>query len=373
MKKVIFLAIAAAAALTACSKSEVVDSTVMNQVIAFDNYVGKDAQTKAAIVTGDAITSVNVNAYLHPKNSTGGANFTSNFMTNQVVSKDGSYSPAKYWPAVDQAVDFVAWVPVADYTVSTGEGESATTETKNNITVENATLTFTVPADVKNQSDLLVANPVLDQNRAAENTAVNLVFKHLLSRIGFQINATGVPSADDNTTKVELVEVTLNGKFASQGTVNMTVIDEEDKENPTTKVVGTASEVAYTLTGENFGYTSNIIAQGSTANTADSYIMLIPDGNEPANITVKYTVTTLNGEGTDDDVVITNNSVFPLQTDGAEKFAYKAGKAYKYIFNITMEAISFKVEETPWADETEVDITPANPATPEPEEPAQGA
>lgn len=371
MKKVIFLAIAAAAALTACSKSEVVDSTVMNQVIAFDNYVGKDAQTKAAIVTGDAITSVNVNAYLHPKTTKDGAGFVSNFMENQSVAKSGEYSPAKYWPAVDQAVDFVAWVPVADYTVSTGEGESATTETKNNIKVEDATLTFTVPADVKNQSDLLVANPVLDQNRAAENTAVNLVFKHLLSRIGFQINATGVPGAEDNTTKVELVEVTLNGKFASEGTVDMTKTYGEG-ENLTTKVVGTASEVAYTLTGENFGYTNNIIAQGEKQNTADSYIMLIPEGNEPANITVKYTVTTLNGEGTEDDVVITNNSVFSLQTEGGEPFAYEAGKAYKYIFNITMQAISFEVVETPWDDETEVDITPVNPATPEPEDPAQG-
>ncbi len=357
MKKVIFLAIAAAAALTACSKSEVVDSTVMNQVIAFDNYVGKDAQTKAAIVTGDAITSVNVNAYLHPKTTTGGAKFESNFMKNQSVAKSGEYSPAKYWPAVDQAVDFVAWVPEAE--------EKAV----KNISVENATLTFKVPTTVTDQTDLLVANPVLDQNRAAENTKVNLTFKHLLSRIGFEINATGVPSADDNTTKVELVEVTLNGKFASEGTVNMVA--------ETPEVDGTPSDVAYTLGGANFGYTNNIITVGESANTADSYIMLIPKNNEPANITVKYTVTTLNGEGTEDDVVITNNSVFSLQPETVSEttpaFAYQAGKAYKYIFNITMQAISFEVVEEPWGDETEVDITPANPATPEPEDPAQFA
>ncbi len=357
MKKVIFLAIAAAAALTACSKSEVVDSTVMNQVIAFDNYVGKDAQTKAAIVTGDAITSVNVNAYLHPKTTTGGAKFESNFMKNQSVAKSGEYSPAKYWPAVDQAVDFVAWVPEAK--------EKAV----KNISVENATLTFKVPTTVTDQTDLLVANPVLDQNRAAENTKVNLTFKHLLSRIGFEINATGVPSADDNTTKVELVEVTLNGKFASEGTVNMVA--------ETPEVDGTSSDAAYTLGGANFGYTNNIITVGRSANTADSYIMLIPKNNEPANITVKYTVTTLNGEGTEDDVVITNNSVFSLQPETVSEttpaFAYQAGKAYKYIFNITMQAISFEVIEEPWGDETEVDITPANPATPEPEDPAQGA
>ena len=363
MKKVIFLAIAAAAALTACSKSEVVDSTVMNQVIAFDNYVGKDAQTKAAIVTGNAITSVNVNAYLHPKTTKDGAGFVSNFMENQSVAKEtGAYSPAKYWPAVDQAVDFVAWVPEAE------------DKTVKNISVENATLTFKVPTKVTDQTDLLVANPVLDQNRAADNTKVNLAFKHLLSRIGFEITATGVPGTDDNTTKVELVEVTLNGKFASEGTVNMVEIDEDAE---TTKVVGTAADVAYTLTGDNFGYTTNIIEEGTKQNTADSYIMLIPDGNVPANITVKYKVTTLNGEGTEDDVVIENNSVFPLQPETVSEttpaFAYQAGKAYKYVFTITMKAISFEVVETPWGDEEVVDITPANPATPEPEDPAQGA
>ena len=338
MKKVIFLAIAAAAALTACSKSEVVDSTVLNQVIAFDNYVGKDAQTKAAIVTDTAITSVNVNAYLHPKTTTGGANFTSNFMTNQVVAKNGTYSPLKYWPAVDQAVDFVAWVPV------------------NNATVTNATLNFTVPTRVMDQTDLLVANPVLDQNRAAANTKVNLTFKHLLSRIGFEIQATGVPTAQDTTTRVELVEVTLNGKFAPSGVVNMT------DSIPTVK--GTVDTLAYTLTGENFGFTENVIT--SAQNTADSYIMLIPDGNEPANITVTYTVTTLNGTGTEDDVVITNTSVFPLQPETVSEttpaFAYQAGMAYKYIFKITMEAIQFEVVEIPWDNENETDITPANPA-----------
>lgn len=348
MKKVIFLAIAAAAALTACSKSEVVDSTVMNQVIAFDNYVGKDAQTKAAIVTGDAITSVNVNAYLHPKKTTDGANFTSNFMANQVVNKDGSYSPSKYWPAVDQAVDFVAWVPV------------------NNATVANATLNFTVADDITAQTDLLVANPQLDLNRADQNSAVSLTFKHLLSRIGFQINATGVPGEDDTTTKVELVKVTLKGKYATSGTVNMV------EENP--KVVGEAVDTSFTLVGSNFGFTNNLIK--TAPNTDNSYIMLIPEGNVPSEIEVIYTVTTLNGEGADDDVVITNKSVFPLQpetvTEATPAFAYQAGMAYKYIFNITMQAISFEVIEEPWGKETEVDITPANPATPEPEDPAQG-
>ena len=299
----------------------------VNSVIAFDNYVGKDATTKAEIVEG--VESVNVNAYLHSKTSTGGANFVSNFMENQEVKKSGeanwTYTPAKYWPAVDQTVDFVAWVPV------------------DNAEVENATLTFTVPTTVTEQTDLLVAEPVLDQNRAGDNSAVNLKFKHLLSRIGFSIVATGMPGQDDKTNIVELVSVKLNGSFASTGTVDMT-------KDPV--VTGTPAATTYVLNGDNFGYTDNIIIDGTANNTSDSYIMLIPAGNEPESIEVTYTVTT-KAEG-QADVVITNYSKFDLST------AYVAGKAYRYNFSITMQAISFSVEETPWETETDVNITPAN-------------
>ena len=100
---------------------------------------------------------------------------------------------------------------------------------KNNISVENATLTFTVPEEVKHQSDLLVAEAQMGVNRVAEGTnnePVSLKFKHLLSRIGFEIVATGIPT--DNVNVVELVEVSLNGGFASSGTVDMT------KDNKTT-------------------------------------------------------------------------------------------------------------------------------------------
>lgn len=347
MKKSFFAILAIAACMASCSK--VVESPVVDEAISFDNYVGKDAMTKASIITGTAIETVNVNAHLHKKTTTGGEGFVANFMTNQVVKKDGTYTPAKYWPAVDQAVDFVAWVPVT------------------NAEVKDATLTFSVPTDVTAQQDLIVANPVLDQNRADDNQKVNLTFKHLLSRIGFQIVATGLPGADDTVNEVKLTNVTLNGKFASEGTVDMTAA--------TPAVEGPAATTAYVLTGANFNYTDNKITADAN-NAENSYIMLIPAGNEPENITVTYTVTTKAQKEGEKDVVITNTSVFPLQPTeaGAEKFAYQPGMAYKYIFKITMSAIQFEVVETPW-DETNVtpgtDITP-KPTTPEPENPEQG-
>ena len=141
MKKLFFLSILAVGALASCSKSEVVEASFDN-AIKFENYVGRDAQTKASVVTG--VTSVNVNAWLHEKDAPA-TGFQADFMTNQVVSKntdgDWTYTPPKYWPNELQAVSFVGWVPVT------------------NATVTDATLKFVVPTEAKSQTDLLVSNP----------------------------------------------------------------------------------------------------------------------------------------------------------------------------------------------------------------------
>lgn len=351
MKKVIFLAIAAAAALTACSKSEVVDSSVMNKAISFENYIGKDAQTKASVVEKADIPFVHVNAYLHSKETENGTGFKADFMENQKVTTDGNYSPLRYWPAEDQAIDFVAWVPETTIT------DDAVTAVEKNIKVTDATLTFTVPAEATEQTDLIVAGSQLDKNGGN----VPLQFQHLLSRIGFQINAAGLPN--DAVTKVKLVSIVLNGTFASEGTVNMLnaepIIEATTGDDKTTP--------AYTLTGTHFGYTDNIIANGETPNNANAYIMLIPSNNNPSNITVTYKVETYN-EGTLAGE-ITNVKTFNI----SEPFA--AGYAYKYIFYVSLDAITFTVDVTPWNEEKpDVDINPEDKPTTggESEDPAQG-
>ena len=295
-------------------------------------------------------------------------------MVNQAVNKvaDGDgfkwdYQPSKFWPAADQVVDFVAWVPVDGYTDADGKSQ-------NNISVENATLTFTVPAEVKHQSDLLVAEAQMGVNRVAEGTnnePVSLKFKHLLSRIGFEIIATGIPT--DNVNVVELVEVSLNGGFASSGTVDMTK-DNKTTGEGTAAVTNTlaiealpgTSTSKYTLTGTHFGWEDNRMTNATTVdgklvgrkNSDDSYIMLIPDGNSPTHITVTYTITTKGSDNnvTTDDTVVTNTADFDLSG-----VTYEAGKAYKYIFKITLQSITFDVVETPWDEQDDIDITPKDP------------
>ena len=349
MKKVIFLAIAAAAALTACSKSEVIDSSVMNKAISFENYVGKDAMTKASVITVQDNENLNVlvNAYLRPKESTDA--FLANFMQNvSVNAKTGAYSPAKYWPAADQVVDFVAWVP------------------EDNISVDNATLNFEVPVTAADQVDLLVANPVIGKNGATETspTPVPLHFKHLLSRIAFEIVATDIPS--DGINVVTLTEFSLNGSFASKGTVNMM--------EGTPKVTATAGETTTSYEMKDyFGYTNGVM-NTSTGNAATEYLMIIPDENVPDYIKVTYVVTTyeVDEQGKPTTTVIgtpiENTAKFALQP-AEGKFKYEAGKAYKYVFSIAMDTISFTVTEEAWGEETSVDIE-NNYVEPTEEEPA---
>lgn len=368
MKKSLFAILAVAACFASCS--EVIESEVLDNPISFDNYVGKDATTRASVVQG--VKSVRVNAFLRPTTSpTGMEHFLANFMNNQEVkwvadeenTELGSweYNPAKFWPAADQVVDFVAWVPVADYTDSTDV-------VGNNITVTGAKMEFTVPEEVKYQSDLLVAEAQMGLNRAADNQPVNLNFKHLLSRVGFEIVATGIPA--DDVTVVELVEVSLKGNFAKSGVVDMTK-DNKTTENTlaiTAAANGTTTK-RYKLRGKHFGWDDNKMTNATKdvtsgalvgrKNSDDSYIMLIPDGNTPSTITVTYTITTDKGKPT--QTVITNTADFDLQPASGTPFAYEAGKAYKYIFKITLQSITFDVEVEDWDTETTTDITPVDP------------
>ena len=273
------------------------------------------------------------------------------------------YTPVKYWPATDQAVDFVAWV---DDAIKDPNGNTIVESNIDILPVSESdpafskTLEFTVDSEVKEQTDLLVADAVLDQNRAADNSAVALRFHHLLSRIGFQIIATGVPGENDNTTIVELNNITLTGSFAKTGTVDMT------KAGEALKVQGTVEEgVSYTLTGKHFGWRNsslkpedvdpleNIIREGDSNNSADSYIMLIPTGAVPEKINVKYTVTTKNEDGSISGAPIENDKDF-LLTD----VRYEKGKAYKYIFYITMEGITFDVVVDNWDEQLVQDLNP---------------
>ena len=94
MKKVIFLAIAAAAALTACSKSEVIDSKYGNDMIGFETYLGRDAQTKGAVAD---VATVQENAFGVFGFYTGTQPYAPATPANLMNDTEVSYTTEKGW------------------------------------------------------------------------------------------------------------------------------------------------------------------------------------------------------------------------------------------------------------------------------------
>lgn len=401
MKKSLFAICAIAACFASCSK--VVESDSLGTPISFDPYVGKTAITKASVITAGDLestetavgTGVRVNAFIHNavEANTVAPDFLANFMENQLVEvPSGNYAPARYWPAADKQIDFVSWVPVKNASVSESD---------------KSVLDFTVPVAVKDQVDLLVSEPSLNKNGSTseDDKVVALKFKHLLSRIRFEIEGNQLPT--DGVNVVTLSELSLNGKFASSGTVNMRAKGADLK-----VAAGTEFTQKYELTGEHFenvpagasadatDLEGNVLQNGINRTKADSYIMLIPDQNDPDHIILSYTVTTYkiaswkeennkqvpvlemkDGKPVIDGTPVVNTAKFDLRKtgsgDNANDFAFEAGKAYVYKFSITMDTISFTVEVEDWVTattnpEAEDDIEDNYPKT-EQNNPAQGA
>ena len=344
MKKSLFAILAIATCFASCSK--VVETTVFDEPISFDGYIGKDAVTKASIIEKTDVTEVKVNAYLHYATETeASGDFKSNFMLEQAVTLEGGawdYKPLKYWPATDRSIDFVSWVDV------------------DNITVEGDLLTLTVPEAATEQVDLLVSNPVLDKNgarEAKENTDRNVValkFKHLLSRIRFEIEGKSLPS--DGVNVVTLTELSLNGSFASEGTVDMRakapMVEANEEKEFTEQYIIEGSDLGLA------GNDKNVLEGSAIYNTAnqDAYLMLIPDKAAPDFITLTYTVTTYEVDedgkptATPSGDPVVNTAKFKVPQE------YEAGKAYAYKFTIEMDAISFTVDVEDWAEEVEDEI-----------------
>ena len=248
MKKALFFIVALASVAIGCTKSEVIKAPGRGREIKFDNYVGKTPVTRAESVDLDYLKrdSVKVYAFLHnyvepttqvpegeevykgddvyvdvseiPTISA----YLDKVLTWDTDNSKWDYPGVVYWPDYSKSrklafaayalnvKDNIVWDedPNVPYNEKSGhpEGQSYTK------------FTYTVPDAVKDQKDLLVTpflpNQGLDENANAQ--AVQLNFKHLLSRVGFQVVAN-----QDGDVDIDIKEVTLHGKFPTQGKVNL--------------------------------------------------------------------------------------------------------------------------------------------------------
>jgi len=267
MKKALFIIVALASVAIGCTKSEVVKAPGRGREIKFDTYVGKTPMTKAesadlAYVQRELAAGggFQVYAFLHnyiePTTQTpaegeeifdGSDTYVdptsvgvSTAYMDKVVTWVGpveadpengieaangywDYDGVVYWPdhTTSRKLAFAAYgLNVKDNIVWDNDPTVAENERTGHPEGQSYTkFTYTVPSAVAEQKDLLVApflpNQGLSENQDAKPVSIN--FKHLLSRVGFQVVAN--QTTDDVQIKIQ--EIKLVGNFPTTGKVDL--------------------------------------------------------------------------------------------------------------------------------------------------------
>lgn len=389
MKRILFFAaIAAAVALSSCSKNEIeVVTDDPSDAISFSTYVGtanRGATVKSTFGNGD---SFGVFAQYTGTTAYSDVNYEANFMYNQEVEYDGAdwtYSPLKYWPndvtSANEAgkVSFFAYWPMAD------DDNGLVVPTVNNMS------TPIIRYDASKQTDLMWGVDDADgfawKDMTKQDDAVNFLFKHALARVGFEVKlgddilkhaeADGTTTVTVNSIKFGYVEDSTNkeeagdtdgltksaylnlnnttanvaewetNSYSSVYSLKLETNDFEDASDADVPAVFTQSDVA----GASVDYNETI------SNGSDEYFMIIPQNMDSSNggtslkMRITYTVNTTDAALEDGKSEIVNISTFDVD----EIFA--SGKAYKYIFTLNLGSVDMEATDPTVWDETDLAV-----------------
>ena len=292
MKKFFFMAAAATALFAACNKTEVVYTDGPQEIAMF---AVSNTATKAP-VTGTAYPDDNMQVAAYLASGTAG-NY---FGQTKFVKGSGTYvgSPAQYWPVTDATINFLA--------VSESQTPAVTTITFDATTPASAAKV--VLADNSSaQYDLMYA---AGQGVKTSSTpaAVDMVFKHALSWICFEVKAA---EADKITVK----SITLNDAVYN-GTLDLA----NDEYNKTTAYESVNASVTPSWSSK--GEAKDVLVSDDDYICTTSYVpygtglLVVPNTATTAGFTIVYST----GAG---DITYTAN--FTKPTEG-----WVAGKKYTY-------------------------------------------
>ena len=402
MKKALFIIVALASVAIGCTKSEVVKAPGRGREIKFDTYVGKTPMTKAesadlAYVQRELAAGggFQVYAFLHnaipytPDPETGDTTYlnvssvgTSTAYMDKVVSWQGpelpdttqgtpghngfwDYKGVVYWPdhTTSRKLAFAAYGLNADVTVDgvkliqwESDETVAGNDKANHPAGQSYTkFTYTVPTTVADQKDLLVApflvNQGLSENTEAAPVAIN--FKHLLSRIGYQV----VANQTTDEVEIDIQEIKLIGKFPKSGKVDLKgtgVIE------PILDVVDTL----YTFfpDSSHFVTTSNEVPTDIYANAglapvdslgtvkpdaSNRFLMIMPSQQDTVAVNGVLPEKTLPGAYIEVDYQLTDAEPQKARVS-LDGWNFAAGKSYTFIFKVSTYAIEFEVKVENW-------------------------
>lgn len=298
MKKNLFIAALGLVVLAGCSSEDEVSTLIANSdnAINFTTYVGK--QTKAGTaLAGD----FGVFAYQTTTDwTTDKAAATPNYMFNQKVGNDGTYSPIKYWP--NEKVSFIAYYPYQE-TVSGAFGGSAYTNTSTGL----PSLKFTLPANA--DTDLMVSGVVSDKTSGS----VDLLLKHTLSKVNFTVTP---PSLDANS-KISATTIKLTG-----------------------------IKNAATLSFASPSSWSDLKGTEEFAVTVSTDYYMIPQSLTDLKAEISYTITTTDAAVAGGEVSTEKKVTVNLSTTAIT--AWETNKQYNYTIAPTLEKVSITATSDSW-------------------------
>lgn len=304
MKKSLFMLGLAVAAFTSCSNDELMEVNT-NNVITFESHVNKGTRAVTNTTTAEL-----TKFYVF------GSHGTTRVFDNVAVTKDGSWDYTNHVAWTANTYKFAAY---------------ATTNVSAQITpaYDNATGVLTFSDVVANDASDLVAATTTVDNTGFANAAVNLTFKHLLSKVQFVLTNN---SSDSENYTMKVSNITFSalkqGDCVFDGAAAWTA-------------EGTAEALSFA------GTTANI-AKGANFESEDHIV--IPN-QDLTNVKASFKVEFYDASAPANKVYEKEYSNVALALTGGAK--WQPGYLYKYTGTITPSTsyIKFTVTEVEGWDE----------------------
>ena len=338
MKKLFFIAAIAGVALVSCTKNEVAPIAQQDEITFLSPVVGPQTKVFGEIgATYNTEESFDVWCVYNTGDITewGGTAYFSDVEAAYDAGLVGwALSPKYYWPATGK-LSFVALSP-----------SLTNATTYDNANGFQITANWSQGANQNAIVDLMYSEPEFNCQKAsyvnADNdndddsgkykyNGVDIIFKHALSYIVFEVKTTADYSA---STEFRLNTITLSGVYTT-GTFNQKAADPWTEDTSG----ATGEYVAYTNdSGLEFG---NSAVAAPAAATKE--IILLPQALVAGQqkITINYQISTDNGTTWIDQVQ-------EVDIKNATVEAWEMGKKYTYTLSIGMQEILLDPAVTAW-------------------------
>lgn len=372
MKKVLFMAALAAAALSSCSNEEIMEQgaqasqgSIEDGAVMFSAYSARTTRatvTDLATLQGAGSTD-GFGVFAYDQDKKDYANYSAsstqpNFMYNQRVhwnTNAWEYSPVKYYNNNEGAKHsffaYAPWDASVKAVFSSGK---------------NPQIRYTANDDI----DLLWGCEWKTDGAAATTAPMNkpkpgvtdkigFNFKHALSKVTVKV----VPFVDnvhgDSDDPTLHPEHTATGKLATGTTVTLRSIKFEGANMPSKGLLDlgngnwtieetdeNAYEMATSL--EWVGDGSTTLVAKAVPTLTDK--MIIPTGDKKFKIKVVYDVTTTDASNPKNNSTITNSIA------SEEIFSLAAGTAYEYHLDLGLTSVKFDAKVVDWTINQDVDV-----------------